>query len=122
MVNPLKKLQLAQRKLYNLSEIGAKKEVLTATEIKFAKGKGKLKKLESVTGTSDFETFSIVGDTIPKRWCPEVVPKASSKSEIEKIVNNVLDETQSGDVNQIVQNIFSDPSDPNLIVINGGTP
>ena len=107
MVNPLKKLQLAQRKLYNLSEIGDKKEVLTKTEIKFTKGKGNLKKLESVTGTSDFETFSIVGDTIPKRWCPEVVPKACSKYEIE----------------QIVLNIFSDPSeDPNLIVINGGTP
>lgn len=122
MVNPLQKLQLAQGKLNKLNGAVAKKQ-------NYESG-GPLKKLETVNQANignrnldNFETFDIVGSSIPKRWCPEVVPKVNSVAEVEEIVNEVLQDTQEADVRQIVYNIFSDPNeDSGILVINGGTP
>lgn len=132
MVNPLQKLQLAQEKLnkleqVNLSEVNSSNEISVPENEPIASAQnytsgGQLKKLETVTGTNDFETFSIVGDSIPKRWCPEVIPKVNTIAEIEAIVLEVLEDTQEADVQEIVYNIFSDPTEPGLLVINGGTP
>ena len=131
MVNPLQKLQLAEQQLQKLEAHASSENVKSSNNIEvrsFSNGENELEKLEKVTGTNEFESFVLVPDVIPKRWCPEVVSKVNTISEIEKIVEEIIDETQEADVKEIVYEIFSDPNEPSsgsypgLLVVNGGTP
>lgn len=137
MVNPLQKLQLAEQQLQKLEALEESSNASSEINVKssnnievrsFSNGENELEKLEEVTGTNEFESFVLVPDVIPKRWCPEVVPKVNTISEIEQIVEEIIDETQEADVKEIVYEIFSDPNEPSsgsypgLLVVNGGTP
>ncbi len=137
MVNPLQKLQLAEQQLKKLEALEENSSASSEINIKssrnievrsFSNGENELEKLEEITGTNEFESFVLVPDVIPKRWCPEVVPKINTVSEIEQIVEEIIDETQEADVKEIVYEIFSDPNEPSsgsypgLLVVNGGTP
>jgi len=116
MVNPLQRLQLAEQQLKKLealeTESNGSNEISTINSINsnvqsFSTGGEELERLEEITGTNDFQSFVLVPDVIPKRWCPEVVPKVNTDA----------------DVTTVVFNIFSDPSEPEgLLVVNGGTP
>ena len=57
---------------------------------KFIQIKKNLNKLNSLSGSTDYNTIKILGKTIPERWCPEISPKVRSQDLPPILSENIL--------------------------------
>jgi hypothetical protein len=96
MEDILKKLELARKNLKmldGLSQTTSQSGVLSLEQkeknknaIKLQEAEQNLKKLSEVSGTYDFQTIQIIGNTIPESWCPEVVSTSSYSGNLSDLI------------------------------------
>ena len=96
MEDILKKLEIARKNLEILENLSPssvssggvlqKKEVAQKKQIKLQSAEQNLQNLAALSGTYEFQTLQIVGNTIPESWCPEVISTSSSSNLLSDLV------------------------------------
>lgn len=96
MEDILKKLEIARKNLQVLESLSPsnptsgrvteKTELSQKKQIKLQNAEKNLQSLAAISGTYEFQTLQIVGNTIPESWCPEVISTNTASNLLSDLV------------------------------------